>query len=84
MTSSSWFKPAELAERLNVTTRTVLEWIRSGELFALQLGVGLKSKKPRYRISEDALEAFLQGRQPVPKRLRRKLARPGRVAEFYK
>ncbi len=46
--------PAQVAERLQITERTVYEWIRGGRLPALKLG-------RLWRIRQDELEAFLEG-----------------------
>ena len=46
--------PAQVAERLQITERTVYEWIRGGKLTALKLG-------RLWRIRQDDLEAFLKG-----------------------
>ncbi len=46
--------PAQVAERLQITERTVYEWIRGGKLTALKLG-------RLWRIRQDELEAFLEG-----------------------
>ena len=46
--------PAQVAERLQITERTVYEWIRDGKLTALKLG-------RLWRIRQDDLEAFLEG-----------------------
>jgi len=46
--------PAQVAERLQSTERTVYEWIRGGKLTALKLG-------RLWRIRQDDLEAFLEG-----------------------
>ena len=46
--------PAQVAERLQITERTVYEWIRGGKLLALKLG-------RLWRIRQDELEAFLEG-----------------------
>jgi len=45
--------PAQVAERLQITERTVYEWIRGGKLTALKLG-------RLWRIRQDDLEAFLE------------------------
>ena len=45
--------PAQVAERLQITERTVYEWIRGGKLTALKLG-------RLWRIHQDDLEAFLE------------------------
>ena len=46
--------PAQVAERLQITERTVYEWIRGGKLPALKLG-------RLWRIWPEDLEAFLEG-----------------------
>lgn len=45
----------EVAERLQVHWQSVLNYIKSGELEAVKLGRG-------YRISEKAIEEFIQKR----------------------
>lgn len=79
------FTVAAVAERYGVTAATVLAWIRGGELAAVNVSRSFSSRKPRYRISTAALEAFEAHRAPAPPlthRHRRK--RPGGVIEFYK
>jgi len=49
--------PQEVADRLKVSRDTVLRWLRSGKLPAAHLG------HKTYRITEDALEAFMRGEQ---------------------
>ena len=44
----------QVAERLNVSARTVWAWIAEGRLQAIRLG------RRTTRISEDALEEFLR------------------------
>lgn len=46
---------AEVAERLQVHWQSVLTYIKNGELEAVKLGRG-------YRISEEAVEAFIKSR----------------------
>lgn len=45
----------EVAERLQVHWQSVLTYIKNGELEAVKLGRG-------YRISEEAIEAFIKSR----------------------
>jgi len=49
----------ELAERLQVSRRTVYRWIKDGSLNAYQLG-------REYRITESDLKDFLQRRRTRP------------------
>lgn len=48
----------EVAERYGVRPAAVNGWIRNGELSAINVVRSLKCKKPRYRISQKALEEF--------------------------
>jgi excisionase family DNA binding protein len=75
----------DLAERYGVGEHTILAWIKQGELRAINVGRNLDSKKPRWRVTQQALEAFEQSRAaslPLPRTRRRK--RPAEVIEFYK
>jgi excisionase family DNA binding protein len=79
------FTVQDVCDRYGVTVHTVLGWIRSGELRAVNVGRQQRARKPRWRISEEALVAFEQVRAtspPVPKPRRRK--RPADVIEFYR
>jgi excisionase family DNA binding protein len=64
----------ELCERFAVGEHTVLGWIRSGELRALNVGRRPGGKKPRWRITAEALAAFELTRthNPPPPRTRRR------------
>ena len=79
------FTVQDLCERYGVTVHTVLGWIRSGELKAVNVGRRLGAKKPRWRITQAALDAFEAIRTttpPLPRVRRRK--RDAAVIEFYK
>jgi hypothetical protein len=76
----------DIQRRYAVTVHTVLGWIRSGELRAVNVGRRPGAKKPRWRITVEALAAFEQARTPTPPQPRagrRKRAGAG-VIEFYK
>jgi excisionase family DNA binding protein len=47
-----YYTPAEIAERLKVTPRTVYRWLESGELRAIRF-------TREYRISEADVEDFI-------------------------
>lgn len=82
---SSTLSVHDLTERYGVGEHTVLGWIASGELKAVNVGRRLGAKKPRWRITQEALEAFEALRTPgppAPQMKRRK--RPTDVIEFYK
>jgi Helix-turn-helix domain len=74
----------DIQRRYSVTVHTVLGWIRSGELRAVNVGRRPGARKPRWRITQAALEAFELARTPTPAppRARRK-KRPADVIEFY-
>jgi excisionase family DNA binding protein len=71
--------------RYGVSVHTVLSWIATGELRAVNVGRRPGAKKPRWRIPEEALAAFEAASTPTPPapRTRRK-KRPADVIEFYK
>ena len=74
----------EVAELLAVSKRTVLAWIRSGELRAVNCGRSLRGGKPRWRVTREALQTFELIRTasaPAPRTQRRK--REHAVLEFY-
>lgn len=50
----------ELAERLEVAEATVRNWIKAGELRAINIGKG-------WRISDTDLERFLAARETMPR-----------------
>jgi excisionase family DNA binding protein len=48
----------QVAQRLGVSLKTVLAWIHAGELKAVNVGRTPHGRKPRWRISQAALDAF--------------------------
>jgi transposase len=74
----------DVMKRYGVGEHTVLGWIKAGELRAFNVGRTPGAKKPRWRISEEALTAFELLRTPTPpapKTRRRK--QDATVVEFY-
>ncbi|MGO8747579.1 MAG: helix-turn-helix domain-containing protein [Thermoguttaceae bacterium] len=74
----------DLCKRYAVGEHTVLGWIRNGELKAVNVGRTPTARKPRWRITEEALTAFELLRTPIPpapKTRRRRQSAP--VLEFY-
>jgi excisionase family DNA binding protein len=59
-------KPSEIAAELRVSRSTVVGWIDSGELAAVNLARTPGGK--RYRVDREALAAFLRRRAVVPGR----------------
>lgn len=61
----AYLSPRGVADRLGLAkTDTVLAWIASGELAAVNVGTG--TGRPTWRIAAADLAAFLQRRQAVP------------------
>jgi excisionase family DNA binding protein len=81
---SSTLSVRDICKRYCVGEHTVLAWIRSGELRAVNVGRKISTRKPRWRISEKALEAFEAQRAatpPLPRSRRRK--QQAEVIQFY-
>ena len=84
MVTDSALTVREVAQRYGVGEHTVLGWIRSGQLRAINVGRNIAAKKPRWRITAEALETFELVRlhtPPQPTRRRRK--RQAAATEFY-
>lgn len=75
----------DLMQRYSVTQQTVLGWIHSGELRAINVGRAPGKKKPRWRITQQSLDAFEALRTPSPPqpRTRRRKQATTDVVEFY-
>jgi excisionase family DNA binding protein len=74
----------QVAEHHAVSDRTVLAWIRAGELRAVNVTRRPGAGKPRWRITQEALAAFEQRRTPTPVAPQtRRRKRPADVIEFY-
>jgi hypothetical protein len=76
--------PRELAERYRTDVHCILAAIKSGELRALNLAHP-GSRRPRWRISPEALEAFeaaRTSRPPVKAERRRRAVRMANVIQF--
>lgn len=59
------FSPPQVARMMGVSTAKVVNWIREGELAAINVGDGPKNR-PRYLVDRTALERFEAGRAVVP------------------
>jgi len=80
------FDIKQIAERYMVSPSTVSGWIANNELDAFVVSRAAGSRKPRYRVTEEALAAFERRRavgSQTPATPRRKKANDG-VVEFYK
>ena len=76
--------PAEVAERLQVSEKTVRALIRSGTLVGFDASRNPGTGNPRYRVSESELEKYMdrQSLKPTgqPKRAQSKRRKP---IEFF-
>ena len=79
----SWVSPPALAEELGIAVEKVIRWIEHGELNAVNVAT-TTTGRPRWRISEEDVGAFLLSRknQPVVKVQRRRKTRKNEVT-FY-
>jgi excisionase family DNA binding protein len=66
------FSVKQITEKLTVTELTVLGWIHSGQLVAINVGRTPGKLKPRWRIREEDFEAFIHARSTKPKPSQRK------------
>jgi transposase len=73
----------DVCERYGVSEQTVLGWIHSGQLKALNVSRKLGARKPRWRISEEALAAFEVARTPTPPPPRARREKQPAVIQFY-
>jgi hypothetical protein len=62
---TTWYTPKEIARTRRISPAKVLGWIRSGELEACNYA-DRESKRPRWRISAEALNKFELGRRNRP------------------
>lgn len=59
----TFYTPPEVAKMLRVRSSKITYWIASGELRAFNV-TGKPGGRPRWRISEEALEEFKRDRTP--------------------
>jgi hypothetical protein len=78
--------PPKIARRYGVATSKVIDWIRTGDLPALNLA-RRECLRPRYSVTPEALQQFEQSRAVIPdggesttRRLRRQ---PSNVKDFF-
>jgi hypothetical protein len=60
------YNVTDICNRYAVREHTVLTWIHNGELKAVNVGVEPGKKKPRWRITQAALDAFEAMRSTTP------------------
>lgn len=74
----------DICQRFGVGEHTVLQWIRSGDLTAIDVSRN-RGGKPKWRITPEALAAFELSRMysPPPKPTRRNKNQSMDVIKFY-
>lgn len=78
------FGVKDLCERFAIGEHTVLGWIKRGELRAIDVSRN-RGRRPKWRITPEALAAFEQLRTPTPSLPRtRRRNESANVIEFYK
>ena len=67
------FSPRQVAEKLGVSYVSVMTYIRNGELHAVDVRRNPHGLKPRYKVSQEALDGFIARRtvQPAARPYRR-------------
>ncbi len=77
----------ELAERWGVNVSKVGEWIRTGELRAINVAKSLQGNRPRYRVSDEAVREFEHRRSVVqeaaPSTIPRRRRQSAAVVNFF-
>lgn len=78
----------DICQRFGVTETTVRTWIHSGELRALNCGRSLAKRKPRWRVTQEALDKFERLRSTMPQqppapRPRQQSAAASGIIQFY-
>lgn len=83
------FTVKDIENRYSVSEHTVLHWITTGQLVAVNVGKDPGKLKPRYRITQQSVDAFELSRStsppPTPSpRKRRKASTATNDVVFYK
>ncbi|MHC4404506.1 MAG: helix-turn-helix domain-containing protein [Planctomycetota bacterium] len=76
--------PPQVAKRYRVNSETVIGWIKSGQLRAIDVSKNPGVGRPRYRIDPTDLIAFENRRLAVsPPKVSRRRRQAGSVIEFF-
>lgn len=78
------YSVTEVKERFGVGEHTVLMWIKSGELRAINVARGT-GKRPKWRITAESLAAFELSRESgaPPAKPTRRRKRPAEPTAYY-
>ncbi len=82
---ATFLTPPQVAKRLGVGPDKIIGWLLAGELRGINVAAKT-SGRPRYRISEEAVDDFLKKRSAsvrpeIPRRRRRR--QPAGVTQFF-
>jgi hypothetical protein len=79
-----WYSTSQFAEEIDIDGDLALKLIANGELAAVNISSKKDAKRPTYRISAEAVEAFLASRAvgPAPAKPKRP-ARKSTSGKFY-
>jgi excisionase family DNA binding protein len=82
---AAYLSPPAVARLLGISPDKVRNWCASGELKAANLAENQSGQRCRYRISPEALEAFLKRRSTPPQKQQRPRPRKPQpsVTEYY-
>ena len=72
----------DICNRFGVTEHSVLLWIHHGELKAINVGRSPGKKKPRWRITQAALDAFEALRSTPPPAAKTRRHKAEAVTEY--
>lgn len=78
-----WLTPPEVAEQLGVERDKVVKWIRAGELSAVNCALNKNSKRARWRMKQEDVEAFLESRRNGTPRVKKTRAKVSATRDFY-
>jgi len=82
MSGAKWLTVAEVAALFDVDAGVVLSWIGAKKLAAVNVASAGCLKRPRWRVSQAAIEVFVAGRTKAPPPGRQRRTRLD-VEEFY-
>ena len=77
-----YYSPTELAKILGIDSEGILELIHSGELAASNIARSRAARKPRWRISQEALDKFMASRAKQTIATKRRIK--SQVKDYFK
>lgn len=83
MSAAGYLNPPAIAKRFHVKQQIVGEWIRTGELKAVDVSER-RGGRPRWRVSQQALDEFLATRSNRKPAATPRRKRQVKLVEFFK